>query len=81
MVTICDHLSLLFSGQLEHEIGREPSRISPNLLIQLLGADLKKLRQVSVQHDLLTPDQQDPLVDSVDETGWNSFLGHGASIG
>ena len=53
VVTICDHLLLLFVGEAEHEVGGKAARVAFDRLIQGLRRNIIKLRQVRVQHDPL----------------------------
>jgi hypothetical protein len=64
VVTICDHLQFLGFRQLKHEVGREAGFIAFNGLVQRFGANAVKGSQIQIQHDFLTPDQQDCPFDS-----------------
>jgi hypothetical protein len=48
---------------LEHEILREPVHIPMDGLIEGLCRDVVEFRKVNVQHDAMTPDGENPLVD------------------
>ena len=56
VVAICDHLRLLFFGQLKHEIRRESRPIALDLLIQALGGDAIRLSQIRIEQYLLAAD-------------------------
>ena len=55
----------LLGGKLEHEIVRKPIAIPFDRAVQRLGFDLVERRQIIVQNDLMTPQQQDGLRDAL----------------
>jgi len=54
----------LFLGRKpKHEIARETMGVAPHLLVEGLGSDAVELRQIGVEHDSLSPDREDALLD------------------
>lgn len=58
--------------QLKHEIFREPAFVAGNLLIQTFGRYAVQLREIEVDHDLLTANQIDSSLDELDRCSYTS---------
>ena len=59
MVTICDHLGFLRTGQAEHEVLRESTNVTLDSLVKIGRFNTIHIRQIAVQQDFLTTDQVD----------------------
>jgi hypothetical protein len=66
VVTICDHLGFFLVGQGKHEIAGEAVPIPPHRLIERLGRHPVQLGEIGIDDDLLSPDHQNPLLDTLD---------------
>jgi hypothetical protein len=53
----------LFRRELEHEIRGEADRIALDRLVEHLGPDFIESGEVAVEHDLLTTNQQNQVLD------------------
>jgi hypothetical protein len=51
---------VFFGRQQKHEIGRESLPITSYLFVQPLDGDVIEFREVAIEDDSLTPEDQDP---------------------
>ena len=61
---------LLF-GELEHEILGKPAEVALDGAVESFGLDAVEFWQIHVEHDLLTADQVNPLLNALD---WDDEL-------
>src|SRR5262249_25124674 len=59
----------LLRCELKHEIFREAAAIPSNLFIETLSRNVVQLSKVSIEHDLLLPDQIDAPLDELGGDG------------
>jgi hypothetical protein len=57
------HSLPLVEGKLEHEVFREPGQVASCLLVQALGLDTIKPRQIRIQHHALAAQRNDAIRD------------------
>jgi len=75
-----DALGLLV-GELKHEVIRKAFSIALDLFVEATGWDTIEARQISVKHDLMSPDEIDSLLDDLrrddSKVSSSSFSCHG----
>ena len=75
VITNCDNLVALFFRKLKHEILRETLGVSFHRLIERASIDSIQFRKMPVNHYLLTPKQEDALLDYFYRyQGWHAGL-------